>query len=235
MKVPYFFYYAKGKKKNQVEKINKSTMNRICNYIIINKMMFKSIKNMDKINYKIMLSDNIDYSNKEINKKYIKWNKKYGFYVNFGETETRKNNSYIIKKDILTDFYTIEKDDIKILSSLLKLLYEKKSLRKKNLLWLLYGEQIYNNIKQNIGDNTEVCMQCGKRVKKGMLVNQKCKHHISDIIKKNRGYKIVKCIDCGVEFKIKGLRNDKDTRCSICFEKHTKNIKKRSFLKNNKN
>lgn len=227
IKVPYFFYYAKDKNKNQVNLINKSTLNRISTEIKSNKMMFLPIKELSSINYKLFLKDkDINYSNQEINNIYIKWNKKYGNNINIDEEDTNKNNIFIICSQIKEEFYRIEKDEEKILNSLVTFLYGKKSSRKKKLLWYLYGEQMYNNLLNNLDNNTGVCMKCGKRINKKDLIRNKCRKCREEEIVKNHGKKIIKCKDCGKEFEVKSNSNKK-TRCAECqaiFDKEKKRL-----------
>lgn len=225
MKVPHFFYYAKDYDKDKTDKINDSTLNKIVKEIKTNKMMFNSIKNLGQLDYLMLLKDKQDlYSNDDINKKYVEWNRKYGNNLNIDEDDNNKNNIKFISIQLLSELHEIENDDNKIINSLVKFLYKKDSTRKKKLLWYIYGEQLYNNLLENIDDNTEVCMKCGKRVKKGILVNNKCRQCREKEIK--CGVKIIKCIDCGEEFEVSS-KNTKTCRCKKCQEKIKKNQNKK--------
>lgn len=216
MGLPYFFYYAKDKELCQVDEINNSTLNRIVKEIKDIKLMFNVLKPMDNIDYRLLLKDKRDeYFNEEINNIYNDFNKKYGDNLNIDKDDMNKNNMIAVCNELKKEFYRIEKDDEKIINSLIKHLYEKNGTRKKNLLWSTYGKQLYNNLKNNIGEKTEVCMKCGRRVEKGKLVNNKCDKCRKEEIKNLGGKKKVTCIDCGKEFEV-DARNMKKIRCDEC-------------------
>lgn len=211
-KLPYFFQYAKDKdylieknekiptlsKKSQVSLINNSTMNLISNQIIKSKIMFGKIKNLEKVDYKMMIQNkDDDYSNEKINECYTKWNKKYGNNLKSDKDNKNNTNFNAIINTIKEDFGTIEKDKNKIVNSLVKMLYEKNTTTKKKLLWYLYGETIYNNIKENIYDGTECCNQCGKRLDKIKLKNGQCIKCL-ETSNKNKQH----CVQCGKVIKI---------------------------------
>jgi len=80
----------------------------------------------------------------------------------------------------------------------------------------MFTIKLYNNLLENINENTEVCMKCGKRVGKGILVNNKCRQCREKEIK--CGVKIIKCIDCGEEFEVSS-KNTKTCRCEKCRKK----------------
>ena len=181
--------------------------------------MFSSIKNLAPIDYTMFLKDKADlYSNPEVDKVFIEWNKIYGNNLKMEEDDTDKNNLNIIVSVLLQDLHKIEKDDSKIINSLVDLLYKNPSTRKKNLLWITYGEQLYNTLLENIDKDTEVCMQCGKRVKKGSLVRSKCLKCRNKELKEKET-KTVQCIDCGTEFEVPRM-NKRTCRCNDCQNKH---------------
>ena len=230
MKVPHFFYYAKDYSKNSVEETNDSTLNKIGKEIKSNKMMFNSIRNLDKLDYLMLLKDKKDiYSNDEVNKKYIEWNRKYGNNLNIDEDDNGKNNIKFISIQLLNELHQIEPNDDNIINSLVKLLYKRDSSRKKKLLWYIYGEQLYNNLLNNVDKNTEVCIHCGKRVEKGVLINNKCRKCRDKLTK--GGVKIIKCIDCGEEFETNSKSN-KICRCEKCQKEYRKEWDRQRKIKN---
>lgn len=223
-KVPYFFQYAKGKDKKQCEDSNNSMMNRIVKTIKQNKLMFNSIKNLSSIDYTMLLKDRKDiYTNPKVDKIFLEWNRIYGNNLKMDKDDSDKNNINIIVSALIQDLHNVEKDDNKIINSLVSLLYKTSSTRKKNLLWLAFGEQMYSNLVENIDQNTEVCLQCGKRVKKGTLVRDKClKCRNTEL--KDKGTKTIQCIDCGVEIEVP--RMSRTCRCDDCLEKRKREIEK---------
>lgn len=219
-KVPYFFQYAKDKKysdsynDSQCEPINDSTINKIVKEIKDNKNMFRPIKNLEKVNYLLLLKDKSDtYFNEDINKVFDCWNKKYGNNVNLNEDDnTDKNNLIAVALEVKKDLHEIEIDDDKIINSLVRFLYEKQSTRKKKLLWYIYGEQLYNNLLNNV-EHKNICLQCGKRTDED-LIRGKCFECRQEEIKKLGGKKLIKCIDCGKEFTVDVTSRIK--RCEPC-------------------
>lgn len=233
-KVPYFFYYAKDKKMDQVEDPNNSTINKIAKEIKNPKTMFKPIKNLEKVSYLLFLKDKQDiYYNEELNKKFDSWNKKYGNNIKLNEDDnTDKNNIYVVAVQVKDDLNKIEPDDNKVINSLVSFLYKKPSTRKKKLLWYIYGEQLYYNLLNNV-EHKNICQQCGKRTDEE-LVRGKCSECRKAEIKKLDGKKIITCIDCGKDFEVSSKSRTK--RCDKCKEKERKRIerekKQKQRLKN---
>ena len=228
-KVPYFFYYAKDKKLDQVEDINNSTINKIVKEIKNPKNMFKPIKNLQQVNYLLLLKDKSDfYYNEEINKCFDKWNKKYGNNIKIDEDDdTNKNNINVVASQVKEDLNKIEPDDDKVINSLISFLYKKPSTRKKKLLWYIYGEQLYNNLLKNV-DHKNICHQCGKRTDEE-LVRGKCSECIKKEIKVLNGNKKITCIDCGKDFEVPST--SRAIRCNECREKKKKDDAKKRMQK----
>lgn len=213
-KLPYFFKYAKNKdyvaetidgieqatRESQVGLANNSMMNKICKSIIKSKIMFNNVRNLEDVNYLMLLKNKKDeYSNDLINECYIKWNKKYGNNLRVDDNNKYNSNMNFILLKIKKELFSFESDENKIVNSLVKLLYGKKTSLKKKLLWYLFGENIYNNIKENIDNSTKVCKLCGKRVNKKELLNGLCEKCNN---KKNK-IKTTHCTNCGKLIKIK--------------------------------
>jgi len=219
-KVPYFFQYAKDKKysdnedKSQCEKNNDSVINRIGKEIKDNRNMFRPIKNLNKIDYLMLLKNKEDsYSNENINKIFDKWNKKYGNNVNINEDDdTNKNNLYAVATQVKKDLNAIESNDDKIINSLVIFLYKNPSTRKKKLFWYIYGEQLYSNLLENV-DNKNICRQCGCRTDE-VLIRGKCFKCRQEEIKKLGGKKLIKCVDCGKDVIVES--RSRTCRCDSC-------------------
>ncbi len=232
-KVPYFFKYVKDKTDNEVEQITDNTINKIVNEINDNKQMFNSISKLGKVDYRVLLKDDNDYSNDKLNERFQKWNKKYGLNLKIDDKNALLNNKNIIAESIKEDLRKEESDEDKIITSLVKYYYGRPSQRKKKLLWYVYGEQLYENLVNNIGERT-ICHQCGAVVNE-KLVRGKCvKCRTKEV--NERGYKLIQCIDCGVDVILP--RNNKRTcRCEECQkkinqEKWNENNKKWNKMKN---
>lgn len=221
-KVPYFFQYAKDKrfsedeKKSQCEKINNSTINKIVNEIKDNKNMFRPIKNLGSIDYHLFLKDKNDlYYNDEVNKIFDKWNKKYGNNININEDDdTNKNNLHAVAIQVKSDLNKVEPDDNNVINSLVSFLYKNPSTRKKKLFWYIYGEQLYNNLLENV-EHKNICRQCGCRTDES-LIRGKCFKCRQEEIKNLGGKKLIKCIDCGKDVIVES--RSRDIRCLSCKE-----------------
>ena len=214
-KTPFFFQYAKDKRIDQVEPITDNTINKIVKEINPNRQMFRGIKNLEKIDYKVLLKSNTEYDNQEVNKCFQKWNKKYGLNISFDEDNSEQNNMRAVISTIKKELEAIESDEDKIITSLVRYFYKKPSSKKKRLLWYTYGERLYENLMNNVGIRT-ICHKCGAVVNE-KLVRGKCvKCRTKEV--NNRGYKLIQCKDCGIDVILP--RNNKRTcRCEECQEK----------------
>lgn len=200
--------------------------------------MFKPMKRLAPIDYLLLLKDKKDdFWSDEINMTFDRWNKRYGNNIKVGgEDDTKKNNIQQIAQQVKEDLNKIEPDDDKVLNSLVAFLYKKPSSRKKNLLWYIYGEKIYQNLSENV-DHKTICRQCGARVDenttRGKLIRGKCFKCRQEEMQK-KGQKIVICEDCGKEFKVKSTVNRR-TRCEKCQNMKKTNDSKLRKVKQRKN
>lgn len=177
--------------------------------------MFKPMKRLAPINYLLLLKDKKDdFWSDEINMTFDRWNKRYGNNIKVGgEDDTKKNNIQQIAQQVKEDLNKIEPDDDKVLNSLVAFLYKKPSTRKKNLLWYVYGEKIYQNLLENV-DHKTICRQCGARVDE-TLIRGKCFKCRQEEIKKKGGKKLIVCVDCGKEVVVDSS-NKRQCRCEKC-------------------
>lgn len=208
--MPYFFYYAKDKRLDQVEPINDCTINRIVKEIKDTKLMFRHF-HLARIDYHVFLKDMEDnYSNEEINKVFDSWNKCYGNNIVFDGDDARRNNIGEVAKDILNELHKIEEDDDKIINSLVAFFYKKPSQRRKKLLWYVFGKQLYENVYNNVGSFTgNICHECGRRTK-AELINGRCEK----CRKKSNGIYTIHCEICGKEFTPRNVRMKYCAECN---------------------
>lgn len=242
-KVPYFFQYAKDKRysdnyeDSQCEPINNSTINKIVKTIKTNQNMFRPIKNLSPIDYLLLLKHrHDDYYNEEINKVFDRWNKKYGNNVNLhDEDNTDKNNLKAVARQVKTDLNAIEPDDNKVINSLVVFLYKKPSTRKKKLFWYIYGEQLYQNLSENV-QQINICRKCGARVDDESY-NEERKKCSACIAKENKtGLKELICDDCGEKFSVSiRSRTKRCDKCKIIHRKKQINENASKYYHQNKN
>ena len=181
--------------------------------------MFHPIRKLGKLDYRMLLSGGDDsYSNDEINKKFQECNRKHGLNLKFDDEHAERNNKNVIAQTLKQELLSIEPDEDKIITSLVKFYYGKPSERKKRLLWYTYGDILYENLCNNVGERN-ICHQCGA-VTAEPLIRGKCR----DCRKKEinqRGYKLINCIDCGQEVIIEKT-NRRTCRCEECQKKQDK-------------
>lgn len=235
-KVPYFFRYAKDKifsknyKKSQTEKCGNGVIDRITKTIKDKRIIFSNIKNLNDIDYRYMLSDfNHDYVDERINKLFNHHNRYYGYNIRYDDKDKDDNNINYICQVIRSELNEIEPDDNKIVDSLITMMYKKPSTKKKNLLWILYGEIICNNLEKNIG-NSNICIQCGRRVDYNLTLG-KCKSCRPDANRRQLENKEIICSDCGKRILIPS--SSRRIRCDSCMAERRKETYKKS--KQNKN
>lgn len=170
-KVPYFFMYAKGKTRNQVEDKSDNNINRISSIVKNNRITFKDMS--AKYNYKELTTKqyNIDLED-DTNKKIIELydyietqNRNIASKLDTDtmEYDEKKKHYILIEYNRLKQLEKFKKYidmPIGYISDVLVTYLHKKS--NKDTLWKLFGEQIYNNLLTNIG-NTKLCENCGKR------------------------------------------------------------------------
>lgn len=191
--------------------------------------MFKLVENLDNVDYLMLLKNKEDLGiNNELNKVFDRHNKHYGYNIRIDDRDKRNNNINEICKQVLKDLFIIEPNRDKIICSIARFLYERKTTRKKKLFWTLFGEEIYNNLKDNLKDLPKnICMQCGKRTDE-KLINKKCSDCRQKEVKEKNGMKEITCVDCGKKILVKS--NARTHRCDECNDI----AKKDKYIKYNK-
>ena len=179
-KLPYYFVWAKDKRdepktkkeveanlKAQVEKINKSTMNRICASIKTPRIKFN--KNLGKFNPDMFLGKNPQRwdlsSDSQIIKSYDYWNRHQNTF-NESDAHVKDQDLYRykqIRKNILEE----NNNDLEcVVNTLVLLLYKMRPSASLRTLWACFGEELNNNLDYNLSvyqPGTKICPICGKR------------------------------------------------------------------------
>jgi len=208
-KLPHYFIYAKDKTLEQVEDRNDSLVNKLESLIINPRISTKKLK-LNEIDYQILM-DNPDiefeyafYSNGKINEEFthpvivefMKLNNEYRYKLNFGEEEKLKRlRSDLIRKSLIKQKFlystvisqtrnhmnNLGYDTKTIVDILVKYMYYIKPNKYKTLLWLCYGDDIYQNMLKYLRPNIKSikCEDCG------------CWFNV--LLKNNRTHK---CPDC---------------------------------------
>lgn len=183
-KVPHFFIYAKGKRKDQVEKLGQCNIDRISDVVKSNRIVFKDL--LGKYSYKMLMKDpTIDIKTEKAQEiidlyrdiedtnlrkiSHIKWDsldfrekKKVQLQVQFDSNKQRKLFQELINEpmEYISDV-------------LVKALQDDVN---KDTLWRLFGNIIYSNIERNLS-GTKICCKCHERFIQNnnkMKMCQKC-------------------------------------------------------------
>lgn len=210
-KAPRFFLYAKGKEEHQVESNNNTVVNRL-EGLIKNKRLSYKVKDFGRIDYTLMVSDSDIAIDEEVIAKYIELGGEYRFKVNI---EDDKDNYGYIRKCIIEDFLELGYTENELSDMLVKYGFSINKRAKKELLWLCFGDIIYENLVKNIGNKTTVCSKCGKRFEKTHPKQIYCEDCDRGYQKKKN--KVITCVDCGKQIKVKG--NSRTLRCEECKKK----------------
>ncbi len=172
-KLPNFFQYAKDKDpETQVEPLNESTMNRISTKIPSSRI--KYCKTIGKFDWRMLLNQDYDYTvreNSKVIELYNQWLKdQYRF--GYGDDEHINENELYKYQTIRNDIINKANEDIDyVVNSLVAYAYTVKKGSNKKLLWACFGEEIVQNLKQNVTGN--ICLICGKRFEPNVH-NQVC-------------------------------------------------------------
>lgn len=173
-KLPYFFQFAKDKDKSTVDKINNSTVNRICRNVENIKQCNYDFSSIGKFNKNLLMNRPRIEINNDIVNKYNELEGNKGLYIiNAKNNIDREENILsIVYSQIKKEFVQYCKDNNAALTDaidmIIKYIYTTNRNSKKGLLFDLFGDIIYENLKSNIREPLGeyiMCECCGKRVK----------------------------------------------------------------------
>lgn len=222
--VPYFFMWAKDKKKNNVAKMVEGTiMYNIYKGIKDVRLTFSCFKNLDKINHELMMNDtSIELDEKVVelyDKLCLSYNSKFS---NLSNKDNDNLKTYI--KLVKDKFSELNENESEVADILTIYLYRDRidKIKGKQIYWYVYGEYIVDNLKKNIDSDTIVCEHCGKRDLETKIINGKCEDCREEI--KNSGMKKIICVDCGDEFEVES--KSRTIRCDVCKEKERQRIER---------
>jgi hypothetical protein len=157
-KVPHFFIYAKDKKINQVENINKSLVNSFEDEFVNSPLKFE-IKNFGKLNYRNLMNNKFISIDKEIIEEYNKLNKAYHFKIDQKNQNNVNYIIYIVKDELLK----LSNNESELTDILVKYLYSCRKTPHKEILWKCFGDTIVKNLRNNVSEYSIQCEKCGER------------------------------------------------------------------------
>jgi pentose-5-phosphate-3-epimerase len=181
-KVPYFFIEAKDKEKNLVEPINNSTVNKLRKIIPNKPINFEKIAG--KLDYHLLMSKNIKYTNKKIIDTYRKLDRSKKWLIRNSGLQSKNEGIPYVYKYIKEQLKIIEPDEDKIVNVLVEELYGRANSSIKTTLWNCFGDILLRNLKLNL-KGTKQCESCGDRIE---IVNNQSKYcdECSNTIKKEK-------------------------------------------------
>ena len=163
-KLPAFFKYAKDKSKDQVEKPNNSTMNRISKSIPSSRISY--CKTISKFDYRMLMNQKEDFTvspDSEIIKAYDYWNTHQYLFKSNTEDKVSQEETYMYQKIRENVLKVTDKSLDYVINTLVAYLYTVRPNLKKKVLWGAFGREIVGNLKVNTIGLGKICPQCGKR------------------------------------------------------------------------
>lgn len=169
-KVPYFFIEAKNKDKDNVSPITKSTVNKLRKVIPNRNIKFEAIAG--NFDYKMLMSEEIEYINRKVVETYRKLNRSKEFLIRSANIKDKSEGLLYVYKHIKDELSKVESDEHKVANVLVKELFSNTKSPNKTTLWNCYGDILVSNIRQNL-NGTKQCECCGVRVE---VVNNRVKY-----------------------------------------------------------
>lgn len=156
-KLPHFFKYAKDKEEAQTTSLNDSTVNKLYNIIPNKPIQFKKVAG--NFDYKMLMNNHRVIQNEDIINTFVKLNRNKRFYINTNDFSI--DGFLQLIKDELSEY---SHSTSYIVDVLISYLYKRDSAS-KDTLWNCYGDVIYRNLENNLG-NTFSCQRCNERHEK---------------------------------------------------------------------
>lgn len=172
-KVPHFFIYAKNKDESMVEKLNNSTVNKLY-YKIKNPRLSFNKEEFGMFDYRTLKHNTlVEFKDDSIINKYNYLNKRIAFKNHKEKVSSNPEVLPYAYQQVKDELISINNDVNYVIDVLIEYLYGNKNTNSKLTLWETFGDIIYENIKQNLG-NTVQCEKCKCRILKTASNNKYC-------------------------------------------------------------
>lgn len=184
-KLPHFFMYAKGKRESQVMPVGNGCVDRL-EYIIHHYKFNFHQKQLGYFDYK-MLMDNGDLELTPEDNVLIKAYYDLSSTIN-GRIVVDENggaNYDRVFGEFRQALLEIDPDINHLVDVLVKQTFDVKRSKHKTALWQCFGEEIYQNICRNLPEDTLMCVDCGKRVKRESPHQVRCSECV---VEKHKGW-----------------------------------------------
>lgn len=188
-KVPYFFIEAKNKEKDNVSDITKSTVNRLRKIIPNRNIKFDAVAG--NFDYRVLMSEEIEYVNRKVIATYRKLNRSKEFLIRSANIKDKSEGLLYVYKYIRNELSKVEPDENKVANVLVKELFSNIKSPNKTTLWNCYGDILVSNIRQNL-NGTKQCDCCGVRIETTHRNNKYCSECLVTIRKEQNKIKALK-------------------------------------------
>ncbi|SHK41907.1 hypothetical protein [Desulforamulus aeronauticus] len=192
IKLPYFFRFVKDNyREYDLEKINNSTVNKICKRIEDIPYKKYDYSQFGHFRYDNLLRNKKIEINHIVIKEYKRLNQEMQKYFYKNTSMTKEEISSATWETLKYEFnMCFEENNIKYedaVDMIVKYVYKNKNERKgrKELLFNVFGDAIVQNLKSNIDTNSILCSKCNKRVKRTSNRQTMCEH-CADEVKNER-------------------------------------------------
>lgn len=171
------------------------------------------VDNIGKFDYRMLMSQPLETYDVEMAKDfvYIVSNLKFNKLGN-----DAFNNYYAVFEGVRKEMSKYKMSEREIVDNLILYLFKDRRNAKKKAFWLIYGDIVYENLKNNLSNNIMICQTCGKRFYKPRSNSRNCP---SCIAAKKTRFKEIICVDCGVKFEVSKKANAR-IRCDDCLSVH---------------
>lgn len=185
-KTPRFFIYAKDKKKDAVEAVNDSSVNRLEKIVPNPRINFRKAK-VGEFNSRMLMKNTETVIDDEIVSKYTELDLNKRFMSNDDLDSINSGDELYVYKEIRNQILQIN-DDIKyVVDVLVKYLYEEKNSSYKTTLWSSFGDVILENLSENVKrefGELIPCEECGVRIESSNNKKKYCNPCAKEINRK---------------------------------------------------
>lgn len=171
LSLPHFFLYAKDKDEEKLNPVGDSIVDKLDSFVPDSKIKYNST--IGKFNFRTLLSNGDFEYNEKLYQPIVEEYDKIRIYItysknNYIESDTTEDNDGNFGEDYLyknarQKLLDLPFDKDTIINVLVYFLYNVRKTSKKKILWECFGEEIYQNIQNNLPQNTHICPICGKR------------------------------------------------------------------------
>lgn len=154
-KLPHFFIYAKDKEEGKVESLNSSTVNKLHSLIPNKPIRFRKVAG--KMDYRNLMNNKYPIISEDVISNFIRINKSKHNWL----SENEESNEYHFNEMMRDELFKLHKSKSYVVDVLIEHLYTANS-RFKDSLWNAFGDIIYENLENNVGDTIQ-CENCNER------------------------------------------------------------------------